>query len=81
MLPEDPMSRITSDPSIMGGKPCIRGLRITVACIVRLLANGASIAEVLAEYPELQEPDIRAALAWAAWRMDVDPPGTQQASA
>jgi uncharacterized protein (DUF433 family) len=52
-----------------------------VACIVRLLANGASIAEVLVEYPELQEPDIRAALAWAAWRMDVDPPGTQQASA
>jgi len=59
------MSRITSDPSVMGGKPCIRGLRITVACIVRLLANGASIAKALAEYPELQEPDIRTALASA----------------
>jgi len=61
-------ARITHDPQVMGGKPCIRGLRVTVAVILGLLADGATQEEILADYPYLEADDIRAALAFAAWR-------------
>ena len=60
--------RITFDPNVMGGKPCIRGMRVTVGMVVGLLAAGRSHAEILAGYPYLEEEDIREALAFAAWR-------------
>lgn len=58
--------RITMDPEIMGGKPCIRGMRVTVGMIVEALAAGRSIEQLLADFPYLEEPDIREALAFAA---------------
>jgi uncharacterized protein (DUF433 family) len=65
-----PLTRITLDPEVMGGKPCIRGLRITVGTIVGLVASGRSIPDILAAYPYLEEADIREALAYAAWRVE-----------
>ncbi|MDR0352531.1 MAG: DUF433 domain-containing protein [Opitutaceae bacterium] len=59
--------RITRDPRIMGGKPCIRGTRVTVGTILGLLSSGASIEAVLRDYSYLTEADIRAALGYAAW--------------
>ena len=59
--------RITLNPLVMGGRPCIRGMRITVGNIVGLLAAGHSTAEILDEFPELEEEDIRASLAYATW--------------
>ena len=64
------IERITMDPNIMGGKPCIRGIRVTVGTIVGLLASGASFREILEMYPYLEEEDIRAALAYATWRAE-----------
>jgi uncharacterized protein (DUF433 family) len=61
---------ITRDPKIMGGKPCIRGMRVTVGTIVGLLAAGRSEKEILEAYPYLQLSDIRDALAYAAWRAE-----------
>jgi len=66
----DPLARITHDPGVMGGKPCIRGMRVTVGTIVGLLAAGHSLREVLDAYPYLVEEDIQAALAYAAWRSE-----------
>ena len=60
--------RITLTPNVMGGKPCIRGMRVTVGTITGLLASGMTHQEILAEYPYLEEADIRAALRYAAWR-------------
>lgn len=57
---------ITSDPKIMGGKPCIAGTRISVEALLDHLASGESIEELLAGYPPLTEADVRAALAYAA---------------
>ena len=65
-----PLERITLDPAVMGGKPCIRGLRVTVGTIVGLLAAGRSTAQILDDYPYLEETDIREALAYAAWRVE-----------
>ena len=62
--------RITMDPQVMGGKPCIRGLRVTVGTIVGLIAAGHSKEEILRLYPYLEEPDISEALAYAAWRAE-----------
>ena len=62
--------RITFDPAVMGGKPCIRGMRVTVGTVVGLIAAGRSEAEILAAYPYLEPADIRAALAYAAWRSE-----------
>jgi len=62
--------RITFDPAVMGGKPCIRGMRVTVGTIVGLLAAGRSREEVLRAYPYLQPEDLAAALAYAAWRSE-----------
>ena len=64
------LSRITMDAAVMGGKPCIRGMRVTVGMIVGLLAAGRTVTEVLKAYPYLQEADIRDALAYAAWRSE-----------
>lgn len=64
------LARITLDPAVMGGKPCIRGLRITVGTIVGLLAAGRTIPEILHAYPYLEEEDVREALAYAAWRSE-----------
>ncbi|MGO9946302.1 MAG: DUF433 domain-containing protein [Steroidobacteraceae bacterium] len=62
--------RITFDPAVMSGKPCIRGMRVTVGTVVGLVAEGRSEAEILAAYPYLESADIRAALAYAAWRSE-----------
>ena len=59
--------RITFNPQIMGGRACIRGMRIPVSVIVGQIANGATFAEVLQEYLDLQEEDIRQAMQYAAW--------------
>lgn len=64
------LDRITMDPKVMGGKPCIRGMRITVGTIVGLLASGHTDKEVLALYPYLEPGDIRQALSYAAWRSE-----------
>lgn len=64
------LARITFDPEVMGGKPCIRGLRVTVGTIVGLLAAGHTTADILKAYPYLEEDDIREALAYAAWRSE-----------
>jgi uncharacterized protein (DUF433 family) len=64
------LDRITRNPEIMAGKPCIRGMRVTVGTVVGLIASGRSNAEILAAYPYLEEDDIRQALAYAAWRVE-----------
>jgi len=64
------LSRITTDPAVMGGKPCIRGLRVTVGTIVGLVATGHPEAEILRLYPYLEAEDIREALSYAAWRAE-----------
>jgi uncharacterized protein (DUF433 family) len=65
-----PLDRITFNPAVMGGKPCIRGLRVTVGTIVGLLAAGRSRDEILKAYPYLESEDIQQALAYAAWRVE-----------
>ena len=64
----DTLDRITHDPAMMGGKPCIRGMRVTVGSIMGLLASGQTEEQILAAYPYLELDDLRAALAYAAWR-------------
>jgi uncharacterized protein (DUF433 family) len=59
-------NRITIDPEVMGGKPCIRGMRVTVGMIVESLAAGRTIAGLLADFPYLEDQDIREALGFAA---------------
>ena len=59
--------RITFDPNVMGGRACIRGMRITVSLIVNLIANGKSMEEIINAYPYLELDDIRQALQYAAW--------------
>jgi uncharacterized protein (DUF433 family) len=65
-----PLKRITLNPNVMGGKPCIRGMRVTVGTIVGLLAAGRSREEILTAYPYLEDEDISEALAYAAWRAE-----------
>jgi uncharacterized protein (DUF433 family) len=64
------LDRITLDPERMGGKPCLRGLRVTVGTVVGLLAAGHTHEEILAAYPYLEKEDIQAALSYAAWRTE-----------
>ena len=64
------LTRITLDPTVMGGKPCIRGLRVTVGMVLGLLAAGRSRAEILKAYPYLEPEDIDQALSYAAWRVE-----------
>ena len=62
--------RITFNPNVMGGRACIRGMRVTVALILNLVANGMREQEILADYPYLEPEDIHQALAYAAWLAD-----------
>jgi uncharacterized protein (DUF433 family) len=64
------LDRITRNPDVMGGKPCVRGMRVTVGMVVGLVATGHSFSEILAAYQYLEEEDIRQALAYAAWRVE-----------
>jgi uncharacterized protein (DUF433 family) len=64
------LDRITADPAILGGKACIRGMRIAVSLVVNLVANGMSFDEIIADYPDLEIEDIRQALQYAAWAAD-----------
>jgi uncharacterized protein (DUF433 family) len=59
--------RITFDPDIMGGRACIRGLRIPVSVIVRQIAHGATVEEILEGYPDLEHDDVKQAIEYAAW--------------
>jgi len=70
MTVSDVLARITHDPAVMGGRPCLRGMRLTVGTVVGLLGAGHSVDEILLAYPYLENEDIRAALAYAAWRSD-----------
>ena len=72
------VNRITFDPQVMGGKPCIRGMRVTVGTIVGLIASGATPEQILVDYPYLEREDITAALSYAAWRSEeIEVPLTQ----
>ena len=64
------LNRITFDPAMMGGKPCVRGMRVTVGMIIGLLAAGRTEQQILQAYPYLEAEDIREALAYAAWRVE-----------
>lgn len=64
------LERITLNPAVMGGKPRIRGLRVTVGTVLGLLASGVSRERILQAYPYLGPQDLDAALAYAAWRME-----------
>ena len=66
----DAFDRITFDPTVMGGRACIRGMRITVALVLNLVANGQTPAEIIADYPYLEVEDIQQALQYAAWLAD-----------
>jgi len=61
------LDRITIDPEVMSGQPCIRGLRIPVPLILRLLASGKTIFQILQDYPELEKEDIRQTLSFVSW--------------
>jgi len=61
-------ARITQNPAVMGGKPCIRGLRVTVGMVVGQIGAGRTMDELLADYPYLEREDILEALRYAAWR-------------
>ena len=63
------LERITHDPEVMSGRPCIRGLRVTVGTVLGLLASDHSYDEILKAYPYLEREDIQAALSYAAWRI------------
>jgi uncharacterized protein (DUF433 family) len=64
------LDRITRNAAVMGGKPCIRGMRVTVGTIVGLVASGHTFSEILDAYPYLEDEDIRQALTYAAWRVE-----------
>lgn len=64
------LKRITFDPAVMGGKPCIRGMRVTVGMVLGLLAAGRTEEEILKAYPYLETEELRAALSYAAWRVE-----------
>ena len=69
------LRRITFNPEVMGGKPCIRGMRVTVGTVVGLVATGHSKEEILQLYPYLENEDIDEALSYAAWRAEeIDVP-------
>lgn len=76
------LDRITRDPAVMGGKACIRGMRVTVSMIVATIGIGRTIDELLSEYPYLERDDVLQALRYAAWRVDelVSRPSTGRRS-
>lgn len=66
----DNINRITFDVNVMGGRACIRGLRVTVALILNLISNGMTAKDIIKEYPYLEEEDVRQALQYTAWLAD-----------
>lgn len=62
-----PLTRITADPKVCGGRPCVRGLRIPVSLVLKHLAAGRTPQQVVEEFPELEPADIRECLRYAAW--------------
>jgi uncharacterized protein (DUF433 family) len=64
------LDRITQQPDVMGGKPCIRGMRVTVGMLVGQIGAGHTFEEVLADYPYLEREDILQAIRYAAWRSE-----------
>ena len=64
------LDRITANPAVMGGKPCVRGTRVSVGTIVGLVAAGHDVDEILAAYPYLEREDVAQALTYAAWRAE-----------
>ena len=64
------LDRITFNPRVMGGKPCLRGLRVTVGTVVGMVASGHTLEQVLQLYPYLEADDVRQALTYAAWRAE-----------
>jgi uncharacterized protein (DUF433 family) len=71
------LERITVNPEVMGGKPCVRGMRVTVSTVVGLLAEGHSTEEILKEYPYLEKDDIHQCLRYASMRVnEIDVPLT-----
>jgi uncharacterized protein (DUF433 family) len=64
------LDRITQQPKVMGGRACIRGMRVTVGMIVGMIGSGHTIDELLADYPYLEREDILQALRYAAWRSE-----------
>jgi uncharacterized protein (DUF433 family) len=64
------LERITQEPGMMGGKACIRGMRVTVGMVVGQIGAGHSVDEVLADYPYLEREDVMQALRYAAWRAE-----------
>ena len=64
------LDRITFNPEVMGGKPCIRGMRVTVGTVVGLMASGHTLEKILEAYPYLEADDIYQALSYAAWRAE-----------
>jgi uncharacterized protein (DUF433 family) len=73
-------ARISQDPTVMGGKPCIRGQRVTVGMIVGQIGGGRSIEALLADYPYLEREDVLEALRYAAWRSEEREVDLQRAS-
>ena len=70
MAAADLLDRISVDPAVCGGKPCVRGHRIWVSLILGNLAEGLTVAEILADYPGLEEADVRACIAYGAQLAD-----------
>lgn len=66
----EPLNRITQRPDVMGGKACIRGMRVTVGMLVGQIGAGRSVEELLVDYPYLEREDILQALQYAAWRAE-----------
>jgi len=66
----EPLDRITQHPAIMGGKACVRGMRVTVGMIVGQIGAGRSVDDVLTDYPNLEREDVMQALRYAAWRTE-----------
>ena len=64
------LDRITLNPEVMGGKPCIRGMRVTVGMVVGLVAAGKTVEQIIEAYPYLEPADIEQALSYAAWRAE-----------
>ena len=64
------LDRITQQPEVMGGKACLRGMRVTVAMVVGQVGAGRSVDEILADYPYLEREDVMQALRYAAWRAE-----------
>lgn len=64
------LTRITIEPQVMGGKPCIRGMRVTVGTLTGLVASGVSFQKIMELYPYIEEEDIKAALSYATWRAE-----------